>query len=73
MSQGVIHRALLLIRSPIIACTNKKVNQTTNMNATFFTAMEWYVLGTKYWDCSALWGLRIAIVPPDFLQLAVLG
>ena len=31
------------------------------------------IVGTKYWDCSALWGVRIAIVPPGFLQLAVLG
>ena len=68
-----MQRGLLLIRSSIVACTNEKVNQTTNINATFLTAVVCYVIGTKYRDFSGLWGLRIVIVPPDFLQLAVLG
>ena len=68
-----MYKALLLFRSSIVACTNGKVNQTTNMNAIFVTAIVCYVLGSKYWDFSGLWGLRIVIVPPDFLQLAILG
>ena len=68
-----MHTVLLLFRSSIVACTNGKVNQTTNMNAIFLTAMVCYVLGSKYWDFSGLWFLRIVIVPPDFLQLAILG
>ena len=68
-----MHRSLLLIRSSIVTCTNGKVNQATNMNATFLTAVVCYVLGTKYWDFSGFWGLRIIIVPHDSLQLAVLS
>ena len=63
----------MLIRSYIVACTIGKVNQTSNMNATFLTAVMCSVLGTKYWDFIGFWWLRIIIVPPDFLQLGVLG
>ena len=28
---------------------------------------------SKYWDFNGIWGLRIVIVRPDFLQLAILG
>ena len=68
-----MHRVLLLIRSSIVTCAYGKVNQTKHMNATFLTAVVYYVIGTKYWDFSGLCGLRIIIVPPDFLQLAVLS
>ena len=50
-----MHRGLLLIRSSIVACTNGKVNQATNMNATFLTVVVFYVIGTKYWDFSGFW------------------
>ena len=45
---GVMHRGLLLIRSSIVACTNGKVDQTINMNATFLTAVVCYVIGTTF-------------------------
>ena len=39
MTQGVMHRVLLLFMSSTVACTNRKINQITNMSATFITAI----------------------------------
>ena len=62
-----MHKVILLFRSSIVPCTNGKVNQTTNVNAAFFTAVVCYAIGTKHYGFSGLWDLRIVIVPPDFL------
>ena len=69
----VLHRVLMLFRSATVACTNGKVNHASNVSTTFITPIVCHVLGTTYWDCSELWGLKIVLIPSDFLQLAALG